>query len=278
MTFTDDFVPEDELEESGYPEVFGITFTPVIGGIIAAVLGLAGAAYLGFTQVMPAWNTISTVEVEISKTEAEVRKKQKTLEDTSALEAELEQAKLKKNEVIALLSSEESLDTLLLDINRFIEQRQAQLVKYQPGLEITPVDDGSLGTALNGQMKRQSIIMEIEGTFDQTQSVIRNLERLQSALLVVKDLEAQVLQLAVTGDLNHDQLNQFKKALIEKVGISQGLTERLFEPGRVTYEMDYTGGVEALRNKLARTRIQGFISQVVSAQAGQITLDVRISH
>lgn len=194
MTFTDDFVPEDELEESGYPEVFGITFTPVIGGIIAAVIGLAGAAYLGFTQVMPAWNTIGTVELEINKTQGEVKKKKQTLEDTTALEVELEQAKLKKDQVLALLSSEESLDTLLLDLNRFIEQRQAQLVKYNPALEIITVDDGSLGTALNGQMKRQSITMEIEGTFDQTQSVMRNLERLQSALLVVKDLEAQVLQ------------------------------------------------------------------------------------
>ncbi|MEM7645514.1 MAG: hypothetical protein AAF203_01280, partial [Pseudomonadota bacterium] len=89
-------------------------------------------------------------------------------------------------------------------------------------------------------------------------------------------LEAQVLQLAVTGDLSHDQLSQFKMKLGEKIGV-RDLTERLFEPGRVTYEMDYRGGVETLRTKLARTKIDGFISQVVSSQSDRIILDVKVS-
>lgn len=90
-------------------------------------------------------------------------------------------------------------------------------------------------------------------------------------------LETQVLQLAVTGELNHQQLAQFKKALGDKIGLSEGLTERLFEPGRVTFEMDYAGGVEALANKLTKTRFDGFISQVVSTQPDQITLEVKVA-
>ena len=197
MTFTEDFVPEEgeELEESSaYPEVFGITFTPVIGGGIAAALGIIGSIYLAFTQLMPAWDQISQVKADVGKTQGEIKQKQATLENTETLEVQLAQSKRKKDQVIALLSSEESLETILIDLNNFIEQRQAELIKYEPELEIVTVDDGSLGTALDGKMKRQTIIMEVEGTFDQTQSIIRNFERLQSALLVLRDFQTQVLQ------------------------------------------------------------------------------------
>jgi len=90
-------------------------------------------------------------------------------------------------------------------------------------------------------------------------------------------LEAQLLQLAVTGDLNHMQMLRFKKELSQKIGLSNGLTERLYEPGRVTFEADYTGGVEALSQKLKKAKFDGFISQVVSSQADQIILDVKVA-
>ena len=88
-------------------------------------------------------------------------------------------------------------------------------------------------------------------------------------------LEAQVLQLAVTGDLSHEQLLKLKKQLTDSIGLSNGMTERLFEPGRVTFEMDYRGGVEALSQKLKKAKLEGFISQVVSSNAQQIILDVK---
>lgn len=90
-------------------------------------------------------------------------------------------------------------------------------------------------------------------------------------------LEAQVLQLAVTGDLDHMQMLRFKKELNEKLGLSNALVERLYEPGRVTFETDYSGGVEALSQRLGKTKFDGFISQVVSSQADQIILDVKVA-
>lgn len=90
-------------------------------------------------------------------------------------------------------------------------------------------------------------------------------------------LEAQVLQLAVTGELDHMQMLRFKKELNEKLGLSNGLVERLYEPGRVTFETDYSGGIEALSQKLKRAKFDGFISQVVSSQADLITLDVKVA-
>lgn len=91
-------------------------------------------------------------------------------------------------------------------------------------------------------------------------------------------LEAQLLQLAVTGDLNHMQMIRFKNELNEKLGLANGLVERLYEPGRVTFETDYSGGVESLSQKLKKAKFDGFISQVVSSKADQIILDVRVTH
>ncbi|MCB0378090.1 MAG: hypothetical protein KDD33_06325 [Bdellovibrionales bacterium] len=88
-------------------------------------------------------------------------------------------------------------------------------------------------------------------------------------------LESQTVQLAVTGNLDNNQLDHFKKSLSESVNGIQGLRERLFEPGRVTFELDYEGGVELLKSQLEKTQIEGFMSQVVSVNAEQITLDVK---
>ena len=87
--------------------------------------------------------------------------------------------------------------------------------------------------------------------------------------------ETQILQLIVTGDLNHKQIHEFKGLLDKQFGIKNGLIERLFEPGRVTFEIDYAEGVETLLGKLKKTKFKSFISQVVSSQAGQIILDVK---
>ncbi len=87
--------------------------------------------------------------------------------------------------------------------------------------------------------------------------------------------ESQVLKLVLTGDLNQWQIQKFKKLFSQQLRIKNGPTERLFEPGRVTFEMDYSEGIETLLGKLKRTRFEGFVSQVVSSQPGQIILDVR---
>lgn len=197
MTFVDDFVPgegEELAEQSPYPEAFGITFTPLVGGGILAFIGLAIAIYLGLTQLKPTWESIGELKGQIAQTKLDIKQKKQALEQTDELEAQLAEARRHKEQVLALLSNQQSLETLLIDLNSFIEQRQAQLTSYKPELEVVAVDDGSLGTALNGKIKRQSVKMELEGTFDQTQSVIRNFERLQSVLLVVKDFETQVLE------------------------------------------------------------------------------------
>lgn len=87
-------------------------------------------------------------------------------------------------------------------------------------------------------------------------------------------LESELIKLAVTGSLTHQQLEEFKRGLKRHLR-TDSLTERLFEPGQVTYEMNYTGGSESLSQKLGQSVIEGFASRVISSEEGQVTLKVQ---
>jgi len=89
-------------------------------------------------------------------------------------------------------------------------------------------------------------------------------------------LETQVLKLAVTGELNYLQMTRLKKDISKSIVGVKGLREHIFEPGRVTFEVDYDGeGIESLRGKLKSAKFAGFFSQVVAASADEVILDVK---
>lgn len=79
---------------------------------------------------------------------------------------------------------------------------EAKLKKFQPvdlaqATQGKPVpvpgviNDGSYGEALNNKLKRQTINVEFEGNFNQTQSIFRAIERLQP-LLIVHNLDVKL--------------------------------------------------------------------------------------
>jgi type IV pilus assembly protein PilO len=70
---------------------------------------------------------------------------------------------------------------------------QAKLTKFNPDTKAGPqlVTDSSLGTALNNKLRRQSISVEFEGNFPQTQAIFRRIESLQP-LLLIKKLDVKV--------------------------------------------------------------------------------------
>ncbi|MEC4891938.1 MAG: hypothetical protein SAL07_01525 [Oscillatoria sp. PMC 1051.18] len=197
MTYAqDEFIPEGaELEENPeYPTAFGITFTPKVSGVICAVLGVAAAAYLGINFVKPAWEVYQEAQTTKNAKQEEIDLREEQLDQAPLLEAELQQAQAQRQQVLNLFANERTLDTLLLDLNRFIESRQGQLVNYQPIEEKpVPIEDGSYGSGVNGKLKRQSVEVTVEGGFDATRSILRNIEQLQS-LLVVKDLTSNVAE------------------------------------------------------------------------------------
>ena len=207
MTFSDEMNFEgSEFEEessSAYPVVFGITFTPKISGILIGVLGLAGAGYMFLNIVKPAWDSFVEKQGTKAQLETEIQGKEARLKSIDELNDKLANAKKQQSEVWAVFANEKTLDTLLIDLNRLVEAGNAQLgrnavkaklKKFTPSSEgARPVTDGSLGPEVNGKLKRSSTQITISGTYEQTQSILRNIERLQP-LLIVKDYQSDLVR------------------------------------------------------------------------------------
>ncbi|AFY32191.1 hypothetical protein [Calothrix sp. PCC 7507] len=197
MTVSDDFnfaEQNGELDAPAYPVLFGISFTPLIIGIIVGFLGLGGAIYMALNMVMPAWESYQQQQAKSNELQAQIDQKNASLKQIDKVKEELNQAKQQQVQVLGLFSNEKTLDTLLLDLNRLVESGnvqtptnlvRAKLKKFVPiGQKPETVTDGSLGTQVDGKLKRSSISIEIVGTYEQTQSIIRNIERLQPLLIV----------------------------------------------------------------------------------------------
>jgi type IV pilus assembly protein PilO len=197
MTYADpDFIPvEEQEEEPSYPEAFGITFTPKVAGIILAILGLGGAAYLAWKVVQPALVENQGLRAQRQEKEGQLQDPQEIQQQIQQKQQELVQVKQQNQTVTGLFADEQSANTLLLDVNRFIKDADGKLTSYEPVQvneeESNIVTDGSLGAAVNGKLKRQSFNLEMEGSFNAIQSILRSIERLQT-LVVVKELTTDI--------------------------------------------------------------------------------------
>lgn len=204
MTFSEDLNMEGEEFDAAspaYPVIFGMSITPQIGGIALGVLGLLGAAYMLFSLIMPAWETYQQQQAKQNDLQGEINQKKATIKQIDKVKQDLELSKQQQRQVLGLFANEKTLDTLAFDLNRLVESGNAQLPanavkaklkKFVPVLQkAEPITDGSLGLQLNGKLKRRSVNIEIVGTYEQTQSILRNIERLQP-LLIVKDYQSSL--------------------------------------------------------------------------------------
>lgn len=206
MTLSDDLNfgeqgGEFAQETPASPVVFGIAFTPKIIGILVGVIGLAGAGYILVSLLMPAWESYQQQQAKTSELQGQIEQKKANIKQIDQVKDELAQAKQQKVQVLGLFANEKSLDTLLLDLNRLIESGntptsistvRAKLDKFVPVSQKPElVMDGTLGLQVDGKLKRSSFNAEITGTYEQTQSIIRNIERLQP-LLIIKDYQSSL--------------------------------------------------------------------------------------
>jgi type IV pilus assembly protein PilO len=187
MTFTEEFEDRELEEFDEYPIAFGITFTPRNSGIAAAVLGLLGSFYLLFNWVMPAYNTWQQLQNDAAGKQQQVDQQKSGLgsAEFQKIESQLQQKQAIKQQILSLFAKEKDLSTILLDISNIFKSRNVKLISFQPqGLEPVVVSDGSLGSAVNNKLKRQTLNVKIEGNYANTQEVIRDLERLQPLILL----------------------------------------------------------------------------------------------
>lgn len=194
MTFADDFATDEQLAED-YPTAFGITFTPTIIGVALAVAGVTLAIYGFMKYVKPAQAEYQQNITQKEQLQAQLNSiKSGDLQlKLAQLQADLEEKQVLKSRVLSMFTSEDDLETLLIDLNSFIATNQGDLIQYQPDSNVSTVSDASLGSGVQGKLKRKGISMTFEGTFTQTKQILQDLERLQP-LLMVKSISSTVAE------------------------------------------------------------------------------------
>lgn len=95
-------------------------------------------------------------------------------------------------------------------------------------------------------------------------------------------LAATTLKLAVKGNLTPKQLSEFRSQLLKSKSMRdiKAIRERLFEPGQVTYEVDYAASPEDFREKLKSLELSTFHEKFVQDAGADglstpFTLEVR---
>ncbi|MCU0567053.1 MAG: hypothetical protein MUF49_10700 [Oculatellaceae cyanobacterium Prado106] len=191
---TADFIPSGSRGDAPeYPKLFGLSLTPTVNGVLVALLGVVGA-YFAFTSLaQPALQRNQELTQDIASKEAQLR-------DRGEFQKQIEQARIRlkaaeqlRADVLSLFANKQSLDTLLIDVNERVVSANSGLANDQRAVlsrfdfvpdQSGPVMDSSLGASVNNRLERQVYDVEIKGSYLQTQSIIRNIERLQPLLVV----------------------------------------------------------------------------------------------
>ena len=205
MTYSSDLIESDLATNTSfiaapaYPSIFGITFSPIVSGACLAVLGAGISGYLFMSQLQPQLDKNQELATKLAETQQQIDIRKDNAKQIAIAERDLDRANAQKQVVIGLFSNDKKLDTLLLDLNKLVNIRQGELQLFKP--ETTADDlgssgaaivkDSTLGTALNNKLKRKSISIVVRGNFEQVQSILRTIERLDQ-LLIVKDFKATV--------------------------------------------------------------------------------------
>jgi len=210
---TAEFISSDKQEEeTGTQEIFGLKLTPQVQAIGIAVLGLLLAGGLAYQFVLPEFQKGDQFKQKITESKQTQLQLQAQIQKKAEAEAKQEEAKQRRANVTAMFASDASANTLLLDMTQLVnrinagvqgDDLKAKITKFEPELPpsaaAAPVAqdpdilmDTSFGPSLAGKLRRKKFKVEFEGNFAQTRNFMRNLELMQS-LLVVRNLRSELL-------------------------------------------------------------------------------------
>ena len=213
---TAEFISSDKQEEeTGTQEIFGLKLTPQVQAIGIAVLGLLVAGGLGYQFVLPEFQKGSQFKQKLTESKQTQLQLQAQIQKKAEAEAKQEEAKQRRANVTAMFASDATANTLLLDMTQLVnrinagvqgDDLKAKITKFEP--YVAPpgaataaqaardpdiLADTSFGQSLAGKLRRKKFKVEFEGNFAQTRNFMRNLELLQS-LLVVRNLKSELPQ------------------------------------------------------------------------------------
>lgn len=217
MIYTDKFSSDFDsgFEEENYPTAFGITFTPQTSGITFSILGLLAALYIIFNFGITAFTNYQNLKQLEQERQQQIDfyKTRGAAQKFAQAERELKQAKVTKAEVILLFSTEQTLDTLLFDISNIASAKKVRLTSFQPQSGGTKaIEDSSLGQEVQGVLKQTTIDIVMEGSFEDTEKFLQDLERLQ-ALLLLRNMNVSLDTKNLIGTVYIDPLNKKAKVV-----------------------------------------------------------------
>ncbi|MGK7889931.1 MAG: hypothetical protein AB4042_11395 [Leptolyngbyaceae cyanobacterium] len=201
-----DFMENDDQfveEEPDFPEVFGIALSPAIVGVLLGLVGLGAAVFAYLQLLSPKLDEESGLRSEVAALESQIQDPETAQQAIAEARAREQEAEQLQADVLALFADKTTLETLLLDINSLIESanlgvsedaedRLAVLSRFDVNSSLSGlIEDGSLGTAVDGRLNRLVYNLEMEGSYAQTQSILRGIERLQP-LLVVNEFNTEL--------------------------------------------------------------------------------------
>jgi type IV pilus assembly protein PilO len=201
MTVGGDFIPSGSGDDSELPKLFGLTLTPTVNGVLVALVGIVGSYFLWTNITSPALQRNQELKADIASKEAQMLNQAEFQQKMEEARVRLKNAEQLRADVLSLFASNKSVDTLLFDVNERVQSvngniqdpdKRATLAKFDLDPEASGVvNDSSLGLEVNNRLERRVFQVEIRGTYPQTQSIIRNIERLQP-LLVVNNFKADL--------------------------------------------------------------------------------------
>ncbi|MFZ9739471.1 MAG: type 4a pilus biogenesis protein PilO [Prochlorotrichaceae cyanobacterium] len=212
MTFAEEFVAGNE-GEAPQATFLGLAISPVIIGVILAVLGAGGAGYMGFTMVKPVWDENTALNTEITDLTGQVESQKASLSKIDQAQEKVDSAKLRREEMLAFFAKDEALDTILLDFEAIVKQQKGlKLDALSLAGDPIVINDGSLGESANGRFKQQPMTLNITGTFSEIRALLQSLEKFEPIVQVptmnlTSSPPTQKIQVAQNGKIQVSQEN-----------------------------------------------------------------------
>jgi hypothetical protein len=91
-------------------------------------------------------------------------------------------------------------------------------------------------------------------------------------------LNTNLIRLSIRGQLSPRQVGEFKSGVEHTVREVKGLKERLFEPGKIVFEVDFAGDASQVGDRLKALKLPELDTKLAEVNDKEITMDVRGSH
>jgi len=167
-------------ENTGGVVLFGQTLSARTLGIALGVIGIVVAGYGFATFVQPLLTTLDTLNTGIDTKNQSITTKSGEVKAKADLPKKFEAAKERTKAVMSLFPTEDSMDVLLIDLNKLAQSKNIPLKSYAPGPPSAVVADG--------QYRSVIMPMTLDAPYADAVDVIQSLESLQASL-AVRDLK-----------------------------------------------------------------------------------------